>query len=52
MKSTPAIHPAITGNKEDPLVKRVPRISIHESHNASILTMSNSFHNIKAVIRR
>jgi len=34
---------------EDLFVKRVPRISICESHNALISVMSNSFHNIIAV---
>ena len=40
------IHPAITENTENILVKRAPHISVRESHNASISSMSNSFHNI------
>ena len=48
MKSTSAIHPAITENTENILVKRTPHISIRESHNASISPMSNPFHNIRS----
>jgi len=40
---------AITENMKDSLVKRVPHILMHESHNVSISAMSNSFHNITAV---
>ena len=36
MKSTSAIHPAITENTEDSFVMRMPHISMHESHNTSI----------------
>ena len=36
----------ITENTENIVVKRTPHISICESHNALILAMSNSFHNI------
>jgi len=39
-------HIIVTENTENILVKRMPLISIRESHNASILAMSNSFHNI------
>jgi len=46
MKRSSAIYPAIAENTEDSLVKCVPHISIHESHNASVLAMSNSFYNI------
>ena len=46
MKSISAIHPALTENTENMLVKHVPHISIRESRNASISAMSNSFHNI------
>ena len=46
MKSISAIHPAITENMENILVKCAPHILIRESHNASISAMSNSFHNI------
>jgi len=49
MKSISAIHPAITENTENTLVKCTPHpiaIAIHESHNTSISAMSNSFHNI------
>ena len=49
MKSTSAIHPAITENMEDSLMKHAPHISMRESHDAWISTMSNSFHNITAV---
>ena len=42
MKSISAIHPAIMENTENMLVKRVPHISIRESHNTSISAMSNS----------
>ena len=45
MKSISAIHPIIMENMENMLMKRVPLISMHESHNASISAMSNSFHN-------
>ena len=45
MENISAIHPAITENMENVLVKRTPHISIRESHNASISAMSNSFHN-------
>ena len=40
------IHPAITENMEDSLVKQAPHILMSESHNASISAMSISFHNI------
>ena len=46
MESTSAIHPAITKNMEDLLVKLTPHISMRKSHNASML---NSFHNNIAV---
>ena len=46
MKSISAIHPAITENTENILVKRAPHISIRESHSVSISAMVNSFHNI------
>ena len=46
LKSIPAIHPTITDNTENILVKRTPHILIHESHNVSISVMANSFHNI------
>ena len=39
MKSIAAIHPAITKNMENILVKRVPHISICESHYTSISAM-------------
>jgi len=42
MKSISAIHLAITENTENILMKRVPHISIRESHNASISAMLNS----------
>jgi len=44
VKSICAVHPDLTENTENSLVKHVPHISIHESHNASILAISNSFH--------
>ena len=44
MKSISTMHPAITENTENILVKRASHISIRESHNTSISTMSNSFH--------
>ena len=46
MKSISAIHPAITENAKNSLVNRMPHILIHESHNAPISAMSNSYHNI------
>ena len=49
MKSTSAIHPAITENTEDSLMKRAPLITMRESHNASISAMLNSFYYIIAV---
>ena len=49
MKCISAIHPAITENAEDLLVKCAPQISMHESHNALILTMLNPFHSIMSV---
>ena len=49
IKSTSAIHPAITENIEDSLVMHVPHISLYESYNALISAISNSFHNIIAV---
>jgi len=49
MKSTSAIHPAITKNTEDSLVKCASLISMRESHNALISAMLNSLHNILAV---
>ena len=52
MKSISAIHPAITENTENMLVKHASHISIRESHNtldnSSISAMSNLFHNILA----
>jgi len=39
-------HPVITENTENTLVKHAPHTSIHESYNASVSVMSNSFHNI------
>ena len=46
MKSISAIHPAITENTENMLVKCTPHISIRESHNVLISAIPNSFHNI------
>ena len=46
MKSTSAIHPVITENTEDTLMKCVP---ISQCVKASISAMCNSFHNIRAV---
>ena len=40
------IHPAITENTENILMKRMLDISIRESHNAFISAMPNSFCNI------
>ena len=51
MKSTSAICPAITENKEDSLVKHVPHIYMRESHNTSISGMAISFHNITRKIK-
>jgi len=56
MKSTSAIHPAITENMEDSLVKRLPYILMHESRsiytgesrNTSISAMSNSLNQARA----
>ena len=45
MKSISAIHPAITENTENSLMKCVPNISIRGSHKTSISAISNSFHN-------
>jgi len=50
MKSTSAIHPAVTESMKDSLVKRPPHILMCESHNASISAMLNSFHSIITVI--
>ena len=47
MESISAIHPVITKNTEDSLVKGVPHISMRESHLISAL--SNSFHKVIAV---
>jgi len=49
MKITSAIHPAITENMEDSLVKHTPHISMRESHNVPISATLNSFHNIITV---
>jgi len=46
MKSIFAIHPAITENTENMLMKCVPHFLIHESHNVSISAMSSLFHSI------
>ena len=46
MESFSAIHLAIMERTESVLVKCAPHILIRESHNASILAMYNSFHNI------
>ena len=51
MKSTSAIHPAITENTEDSFVRQVPHISMCESHNALITAMLNLFHNNIIAVR-
>ena len=45
LESISAIHPAITENVEDLLMKFMSNISICESHNTTIPAMSNLFHN-------
>jgi len=48
-KSTSAIHPAITENMKDLLVKCTLHISMCKSHSASISAMLNTFYNILAI---
>ena len=50
MKSISAIHPAITENMKNMLMKHVAHISIHKSHNASISAMSNLFQNMASKV--
>jgi len=51
-KSISAIHPTITENMKNMLVKHTPHISMRESHNISILAMSNSSRHSKQGIER